>query len=394
MELTIAEAQDLVDKGIDLPVGTIVKDEKGLVVDFEVQREAEVVETKSIESRKHKTICPNFGLQTKQKDKNMKTISTKKILENLFTSKKAFEFSSEKDLAVICENIVKAMPSDYNTDTPGVSGDAQLQTRPDLSDAFMWLNRSKIVSAVKKIPVTQTTLNLIEIPYVAGFATEVAQGTVLHQKKLVITSTPVVIKTRGANVTVTNEALDDVPALAEQAFSTIETSLSLALENAIINGDGNVAGILDSAGLVTITGTGYIMKDAIKMLARLWPMAQKPMFIASPDAYERLSTYAMQRYADNGAIVPALSIGGVPIEKSPFVPDSGLMLIDADAYALGVKGTGEMLKDFSPHVYFEYNASVLQGKLRVGGDTRSHSTTTLGTTELGFFLFVDGTTQS
>lgn len=212
-----------------------------------------------------------------------------------------------------------------------------------------------------------------------------------------------------ALVPLTDELLQDAPAMASYVNRKAPEKIVFRVNDAIINGTGAgmPLGILKSPGTVEVaketsqTADTVNFNNIIKMYSALTPAARsKARWIVNPDVEQQLMTMS---FPGTGTAVPAyLPPGG--LSASPYGTLLGRPIITSEACsALGDKGdvifgdfssylsvvkAGGVRSDVSIHIWFDYDITAFRFILRVGGQPWWNSTITAyksGSSARGFF---------
>lgn len=181
------------------------------------------------------------------------------------------------------------------------------------------------------------------------------------------------------------ELAEDAPDFAPQVADQIGKTLGHYLDKALIRGTGagQPLGILNSPCLIEVAaeGTegagGLVLENAVKMYARMLPIAQRRMvWIANPDCIPQLYTFSIA-VGTGGSWVSPMSeqdgqfrILGRPVYFSSHCSTVGtagdLIALDPESYAVGILG-GSMRMDYSDHVYFASAQRAFRALVRVDG---------------------------
>lgn len=189
-------------------------------------------------------------------------------------------------------------------------------------------------------------------------------------------------------VPLTDELLEDAPAMATYVNSRAPEKINFKVNAAIINGTGvgQPLGILQSEGTVIVPGEAgqtsgtVVFNNVINMYSRLYAPAQsRAIWLANQDVLPQLMK---MQFGTTGTAVPAyLPPGGLsgspyatlmgrPIISSEAMPALGsqgdLILADMSQYLSITKGGG-IKSDVSIHVFFDYDVTAFRFVLRVGG---------------------------
>lgn len=191
-----------------------------------------------------------------------------------------------------------------------------------------------------------------------------------------------------ALVPLTDELLEDAPAMASYVNRKAPEKINFKVNDAIINGTGvgMPLGILNSPGTITVAAESgqaadsVLFQNIINMWGRLTPTARRnARWLANPDIETQLMSMsfpgtgtAVPVYLPPGGLsgAPYATLLGKPIistEAAPALGDAGdLILGDMSSY-LSVVKSGGIRQDVSIHVWFDYDITAFRFVLRVGG---------------------------
>lgn len=191
-------------------------------------------------------------------------------------------------------------------------------------------------------------------------------------------------------VPVTDELLEDAPALESWLRMKAPQKMTSKLNTAIIrgNGVGKPQGILEASSLVTISKEVSQDADSVvganisKMWARMYaPLRRNAVWLINQDVEPQLDFLA---FPDKGSGFPVplyVPVGGlsaspfstlkgrpvIPVEAMSTVGDLGdIMLVDLSQYMTVTKGR-DIRTDVSIHMYFDQDITAFRFVLRVTG---------------------------
>jgi len=214
---------------------------------------------------------------------------------------------------------------------------------------------------------------------------EAAQAT---QTKPSLTNGAIRLNKLTALVPVTDELLEDGPALTDHILKRAPEAIDFAIENAIINGIGGMRpkGILASAGVRQVSkesgqASGTILSANVrKQWNALVAVARKrAVWLAHPDADLQLQALtisgasgsvaaAAPAYTCPDATAPYGRLLGRPIRLTEACPKVGtpgdLILADLSSYVVAVKAMRQVM---SMHLFFDYDLTAFRFTFRVGG---------------------------
>jgi HK97 family phage major capsid protein len=208
-----------------------------------------------------------------------------------------------------------------------------------------------------------------------------------------------------ALVPVTEELLEDVPALTSWLSTKVPQKFNSELNNVIINGNGVAkplgllnAGCLITQAAVAAQGANTVVYDNItSMFARLYaPLRRNAVWLINQDVEPQLeklvvpgASPAFPAYLPPGGLSqkPYASLMGLPvmpIEACQALGTAGdIILTDLTQYLLAMKTSG-IRSDVSIHLYFDSGHVAFRFEMRVGGQSywpstiaRAHGSNTL-----------------
>lgn len=229
-----------------------------------------------------------------------------------------------------------------------------------------------------------------------------------QQSKPALTEKTVRLNKLIALVPVTDELLEDAPAMAGYVGRKAPEKMNFKVNNALLNGTGvgQPLGILNSAGTVEVTpesgqaADSIVFDNIVNMWTRLTPSAKRnAVWTINADIEAQLMR---MQFPGTGTAVPVyMPPGGlsgapygtllgrpiIPTEAAPALGDRGdIVLGDWRAYLSAVK-TGGIKSDVSIHVWFDYDITAFRFVLRVGGQPWWNSAiTSLHGASKGFFV--------
>lgn len=216
-----------------------------------------------------------------------------------------------------------------------------------------------------------------------------------------------------ALVPVTDELLEDAPALDGYLRRKVPDKMMAKLNTAIIagTGAGQPLGILNSAGVVTVAKESTQAADTIlfpnivKMMSRMYaPSFANAVWLVNQNVLPQLMFMDFRTSATAPSTpvpvwMPANSASGspfstlmgrpvIPVEAMPTIGDLGdIVLADLTQYLTVTKGQ-QIRTDVSIHLFFDYDVTAFRFVMRVGGQPWWNSTITPqnGADDLGFFV--------
>lgn len=215
-----------------------------------------------------------------------------------------------------------------------------------------------------------------------------AEAAKIAESKVELGEASIKLHKLAALLPVSEELLEDAPALGRYIYSKVPGNMAFALNDAIINGTGTgqPAGILGAGALLTVDAEAGQVADTInyinivKMWSSLYSQGKgKAVWLAHPQVDAQLM---MMSFPGTGTAVPVYlpprgaadtpyaSLFGrpvIPTEACPVIGDKGdLILTDLTQYMTVVKTIG-LRADVSMHLYFDYDVMAFRFILRFGG---------------------------
>lgn len=215
-----------------------------------------------------------------------------------------------------------------------------------------------------------------------------SEGGQKQQSKPQLTEKTVRLNKVIALVPVTDELLDDAPAMASYINTKAPQKIDFKINDALINGNGvgKPVGILTSPGTIVVaeesaqTAGTVVFANIQKLRSALTPVARKnAVWVMNPDAEDALMGL---QFPGTGTAVPVFlppgglrdspnsTLFGRPIVTSEACPPLGtsgdIIFGDWTSYLSVVKAAG-IRQDVSIHIFFDYDITAFRFVLRVGG---------------------------
>jgi HK97 family phage major capsid protein len=191
-----------------------------------------------------------------------------------------------------------------------------------------------------------------------------------------------------ALVPMTDELLQDAPAMASYVNGKAPEKIDFKVNDAIVNGTGvgMPLGFLQSGALITVAAEGgqaadtIVYNNIVNIYTRATPNTQKNgVWLVNSDILQQLMT---MQFPGSGTAVPGfLPPGGlsaspyatlmgrpmIPTEAAGALGDVGdISFVDLSQY-MSVTKAGGIRQDVSIHLFFDYDISAFRFVLRVGG---------------------------
>jgi HK97 family phage major capsid protein len=214
------------------------------------------------------------------------------------------------------------------------------------------------------------------------------EATLIPQSKAALGEDTVKLEKLSALLPVTEELLEDAPALGRYLSAKVPEAIGFKIDDAIINGTGTgqPLGVLASPALLTIAeetsqeADTIVFMNIVKMWAAMYGRGQnRAIWVTSPSVATQLMTMAFPGAGTavpvylppNGlADSPYAKLLGRPIvvsEAAATLGDQGdIILMDPTQYMTVTKSIG-LRADVSMHLFFDYDVTAYRFILRVGG---------------------------
>jgi HK97 family phage major capsid protein len=311
--------------------------------------------------------------------------------------------------------LMRNAPSSYGSE--GVGADGGFAVPPDFRTAIM----TKVMgeeSLLVRTDQQQSSSNTITFPADETTPWQSSGGIQAYweseggqksQSKPALAEKTVKLNKLIALVPLTDELLEDAPAMASYVNRKAPEKIAFKINDAILNGTGvgQPMGILSSAGTIEVAAESGQVADSVvfqnieKLYHRLTPSARRNAFwMMNPDVEQQLGSIAFPGtspstpvYLPPGGLsaAPYGMLKGrpiIPTEACPALGDAGdIVFGDLQAY-LSVLKTGGIRSDVSIHLFFDYDVTAFRFVLRVGGQPWWNSAITgfqSGTQTRGFF---------
>lgn len=279
------------------------------------------------------------------------------------------------------------------TSTEGVGADGGFAVPPDFRTAIMQkvmgeqallARTDQLISSSNSItvPIDETT----DWQTSGGIqATWEGEGQQKTQSKVAIDQATVRLNKLTVLCPVTDELLEDVPALSTYLNRKAPQKINFKVTNAIINGTGvgQPLGLLNSPAKISVTrdtAAHVVFDDIVGMYARLFTeFRQNAVWLMNPDVEPELLSLAFPgagvntpMYIPPGGLSnsPFATLLGRPVvatEAAQALGTSGdIILTDLQQYLTATK-VGGIRQDVSIHLWFDYDTTAFRFVLRVGG---------------------------
>lgn len=192
-----------------------------------------------------------------------------------------------------------------------------------------------------------------------------------------------------ALVPMTEELLEDAPAMDGYLSSKVPEKMGFALDDAIINGDGTgkPLGILKSGALLTVDPTAGQAADTVTyenildMQTAMYSRGRnRGVWLTNPSM---IKTLALMTFPSGNTVVPVYlpangaagrpfaTVLGNPVHETEACADTGdvgdIIYADLSKYATLTRRGRGLRVDTSIHLYFDYDVQAFRFILRFGG---------------------------
>lgn len=237
-----------------------------------------------------------------------------------------------------------------------------------------------------------------------------SEGGLKTQSKAVLGQNTIRLNKLIALIPVTDELLEDAPAIDGYLRRKVPDKFTAKLNTAIVSGTGvgQPKGILTSGALVTVAKETSQVADTIyfenivKMVSSLYaPSMANAVWLVNQNVLPQLMTMQFVRTATSPVPVwmPATGISGspystlmgrpvIPVQAMPTLGDLGdIVLADLTQYLTVTKGQA-IRTDVSIHLFFDYDITTFRFVMRVAGQPWWDSTIVQQNAPgaLGFFV--------
>jgi HK97 family phage major capsid protein len=233
-----------------------------------------------------------------------------------------------------------------------------------------------------------------------------SEGGQISQSKPSLGENTIKLNKLSALVPVTEELLEDAPALDAYLRRRVPVVFDSKIQDAIIDGSGagTPLGILKSNCLVSVAKEGSQTADTInhKNLVKMWsrmygPCRNRAVWLINQDIEPQLLLLSFEGTSSSvPAYMPANGLAGspyatlfgrpvIPLQSCKTLGDMGdIILADLSQYIMVTKTAG-IRSDVSMHLFFDYDMAAFRFILRIGGQpwwadaiTPKNSNNTLG----------------
>lgn len=302
--------------------------------------------------------------------------------------------------ASIDPRLIQNAPTSYGSE--GVGADGGFAVPPDFRDSIMEkiMAEDSLLSRTDQLTSSSNTLTFPkdeETPWGTGGmqAYWEGEGDQLTQSKPALKETSVKLNKLGALVPVTEELLEDAPALDSYLRRRVPQKMDAKINTSIISGTGAgmPEGILVSGSTIAVAKESgqaadtIVFNNIVKMWSRCYgPSRRNAVWLINQDIEPQLMTMSFEGTSSSvPAYMPAGGLSAspyatlmgrpvIPVEACSTLGDLGdIILADLSQY-LTVTKTGGIRTDVSVHLYFDYDLSCFRFIIRLGGQSWFSST--------------------
>ncbi len=330
-----------------------------------------------------------------------------------FTSMGEWTLAAMRSKAGKMDQRIMNAPTTFGSE--GINEEGGFAVPPDFRQAILKtiLSEESLLSMCDQQTTTSNSLSL-PLDHVSPWNTSdgvqaqwVGEGGTITGTKPKLGSLDTKLHKLAALVPVTEELLEDAPALSRWLTSKVPEKFTSAINEALINGNGigKPVGMLNAACKVTVTASANAAANTVKaqnivdMWARAYgPMRRNAVWLINQDVEAQLQTMVMPgsspsfpAYLPPGGLAnaPYATLLGrpvVPIEACQALGTEGdIILAIPNQYLTVTKGGNSGLRtDVSMHLYFDSDHTAFRFIIRVGGQSywpssiaRAHGSNTL-----------------
>lgn len=287
--------------------------------------------------------------------------------------------------------LIANAPTTYSSE--GVGADGGFAVPPDFRSNIM----QKVAgeqSLLSRTDQLTSSSNAITVPTDETTPWQTSGGILAYwegeagqkaQSKVALESTTTKLQKLTVLVPVTDELIEDAPAMTSYLNRKAPQKINFKVTDAIINGTGAgmPLGLLNSTAKIAVTrdtGGTIVFEDIVDMYSRLFSeFRQTSIWLVNSDVEPALMK---MQFPGTGTAVPAyLPPGGLSATPfgtllgRPVVPteacqtlgaEGDIILTDLQQYMSALK-TGGIRQDVSIHLWFDYDVTAFRFVLRVGG---------------------------
>ena len=282
--------------------------------------------------------------------------------------------------------------------TEGTGADGGFAVPPDFRQAIMQkvMGEESLLSRTDQLTSSANSITLPKdetSPWQTSggiLANWEGEGSQLSQSKMSLDQTTIRLNKLTALVPVTEELLEDAPALSTYINRKAPEKFDFKINDAIINGTGagQPKGILTADSLVTVAKESgqaadtVLFENVINMWSRVYgPCRNRGVWLYNQDIEPQLLQMAFPN-GGSGTVVPVyMPPGGlanapyatlmgrpmIPTQACPTLGDAGdLIFADLSQYMTATKTAG-VRQDVSMHLWFDYDTLAFRFIMRVAG---------------------------
>ena len=296
-------------------------------------------------------------------------------------------------------NPAQADPRLYNAPTTnaneGAGADGGYAVAPDFRDRIMTkvLGEDSLLTRTDQMTTSSNTMTFPRdetTPWGTSGITATWEGEAQQhgQKKPVLKDTTIRLNKLVTLVPVTDELLDDAPAMSSYLNAKVPTVFDSAINLAIVqgNGVGKPLGILAGGDLVSVAKESgqaadtIVHENIVNMYSRLYaPSRRNAVWLINQDIEPQLNTMAFKNTAAAGPIymppgglaaAPYATLMGrpvIPVEAANTLGDQGDIIFTDLSQYLTIMKTAGIQSTVSIHLWFDYDVTAFKFIWRLAG---------------------------
>ena len=325
------------------------------------------------------------------------------------TTKGSYGFRSIGEWAIAARKTRFGNPDQRIVNVPtsfgseGTNADGGFAVPPDFRAEIMKQVMSE-ESLLSRCDVQTTSSNALSLPLDSTTPWQTSggvlvnwtgEGTAISESKPSFGKLNIPVHKLAAMVPLTEELMEDVPAMTRWLTTKVPEKFTSELNNVIISGNGvaKPQGLLSAPALVTQdaeSGQGastIVVKNILKMWGRMYaPCRARAVWLINQDSEQQLQQLTMPATNPYQAVyVPPGGLSASPYSTllgRPIIPieacsalgtEGDIILADLSQYCIVMKAGG-IRQDVSIHLYFDSDHTTFRFIMRVGGQSYWPST--------------------
>lgn len=303
--------------------------------------------------------------------------------------------ASQRPQGAVDPRIIRNQPTEYGSE--GVGAEGGVAVPPDFRTEI-WekvFEEDSLLGRTDQLPTSGNTLTLPKdetTPWQTAGGVQAyweKEAAKIRESKPLLESVSYKTNKLTALVPVTEELLEDAPAMDAYLRRKVPTKFSYKIQDSIVEGTGagEMLGILNSSATISVpkesgqTAGTIVYMNIVNMFARMYaPSVPNAVWLHNQDILPQLMTMEFPS-GQNGtwpawmppgmlADAPHGTLMGrpiVPIQGCPGLGEKGdLIFADMKQYLSVVKSIG-LRTDVSMHLYFDYDMSTYRFIMRLTG---------------------------